>query len=714
MDTDERATPSARDETHRDTGSDRWRALSEQLGAEIDGARAEIARALQAQRAAEARLRELHVRNTEMQISAWAAERERQEAQAELARARAHIARTQPILREARTLLASMQSSKFWKVRNAWFTLKQRAGRHAFGAQPYWVPEVDEAGDVWERDAAYERWLLEHRVRPSDVQRMRDLLPLLTQRPTFSVLMPVYETPEEYLRAAIESVQLQAYPDWELCIADDASRKPHVRKVLEECAADDPRIKLVFRKTNGHIAATSNSALALATGDFVALLDHDDLLSIDALFENALVVNRRADVDIIYSDEDKLDERGRRRDPYFKPDWSPDSLLSRNYVSHLGVYRREVVEEIGGFRLGFEGSQDYDLILRASERTDRIEHIPRVLYHWRIHDESTASSRKQKGYAYDAAVRAIEESLSRRGEPGRVESSDRLPGTYTVRYELHDPGRVSVIIPTRDHGDDVDRCLQSLFERSTYGDIEVVLLDNGTTDRESLRVFGAWAEREPERVKLVAHDVPFNFSSINNYAARHSSGKYLLFLNNDTEILTPDWIEAMVEQAQRPSIGAVGAKLLYDDGTVQHAGVVIGLGGVAGHSHKYFPSDAPGYFGTLQTVNNFSAVTAACLMVRRDVFEEVGGFDEGLAIAFNDVDFCLRLQAAGYYNIYLPHVELSHYESKSRGHENTPEKMERFLREQQFMRERWRTGEAPDPHYNRNLTLNTEDYAIGL
>ncbi|MDB5093381.1 MAG: putative glycosyltransferase [Candidatus Eremiobacteraeota bacterium] len=714
MDTDERVAASSNVPTHTGAHSERWRALSEQLAADIEGVRAVAAAATRAQLAAEARLRALHVRNTEMQISAWAAERERQEAQAELARARAHIARTQPILREARTLLASMQTSKFWRVRNAWFTLKQRLRMHPFGAQPYWVPEVDEAGDAWERDAAYERWVLEHRVRPSDVRRMRDLLPLLTERPTFSVLMPVYETPEEYLRAAIESVQLQAYPDWELCIADDASRKPHVRKVLEEYAADDPRIKLHFRETNGHIAATSNSALAVASGDFVALLDHDDLLSVDALFENALVVNRRPDVDIIYSDEDKLDERGRRRDPYFKPDWSPDSLLSRNYVSHLGVYRRALIEEIGGFRPGFEGSQDYDLILRATERTGRVEHIPRVLYHWRIHEESTASSREQKGYAYDAAVRAIEESLARRGEPGRVESSERLPGTYTVRYELRDAGRVSLIVPTRDHGEDVDRCLRSVFERSTYGDIEVVLLDNGTTDRESLRVFGAWAEREPRRVKLVAHDVPFNFSSINNYAARQSSGKYLLFLNNDTEILTPDWIEAMVEQAQRPSIGAVGAKLLYDDGTVQHAGVVIGLGGVAGHSHKYFPGDAPGYFGTLQTVNNFSAVTAACLMVRRTVFEEVGGFNEELAIAFNDVDFCLRVQAAGYQNVYLPHVEIFHYESKSRGHENTPEKLERFYREQQFMRERWRTSEVADPHYNRNLTLDTENYALGL
>jgi GT2 family glycosyltransferase len=542
---------------------------------------------------------------------------------------------------------------------------------------------------------------------------MRDLLPLLAQRPTFSILMPVYETPEKYLRAAIESVQLQAYPDWELCIADDASQKQHVREVLEEYAADDPRIKIVYRETNGHIAEASNSALAIATGNFIALLDHDDLLAAEALFENALVINRHPDVDLIYSDEDKIDEHDRRRDPYFKPDWSPDSLLSRNYVSHLGVYRRSLVEEVGGFRTGFEGSQDYDLVLRVTERTNRIEHIPRVLYHWRIHSESTAFSRKQKGYAYDAAERAISEALERRGEPGRVEGLELLPGTYTVRYELRDAGRVSIVVPTRDHGEDVDRCLRSVFERSTYQNIEVVLLDNGSTDRDSLRVFGAWVEREPARVKLVTHDVPFNFSNVNNYAVRHASGSYLLFLNNDTEVITPDWIEAMVEQAQRPSIGAVGAKLLYADGTVQHGGVIIGLGSVAGHSHKYFRGDAPGYFGTLQTVNNFSAVTGACLMVRRAVFDEIGGFDERLAIAFNDVDLCLRIQAAGYCNVYLPHVELYHYESKSRGHENTPEKMERFLREQLYMRERWKTAEIADPHYNRNLTLMREDYAIG-
>jgi GT2 family glycosyltransferase len=713
MDTDERAFPVVSEASHLPEGADRWRALSGQLGAEVDSMRGDLARALAAQSAAQTRLRELHVRQVETQLAARSAEYERQHAAAELTRARLHIGRIQPLLRDARTLLISMQSSRFWKIRNGWFGLKKRLRLSSSGPQPWWVPDADDVNKVFERDPGYERWVHEHRMRPADIKRLREMLPLFTLRPTFSVLMPVYNTSEEFLRAAIESVQTQVYPDWELCIADDASTKPHVRQILQECAAGDPRIKLVFRESNGRIAATSNSALAIASGDFIALLDHDDVLTPDALFENALVVNRRPDVDIIYSDEDKIEE-GRLRDPYFKPDWSPDSLLSRNYVSHLGVYRRSLLQEIGGFREGFDGSQDYDLVLRASEHSGRVEHIPRVLYHWRIHDESTASHREQKGHAYDAAAQAIEQALVRRGEPGRVLGSDFLPGTYTVRYEIQRAGRISIIIPTRDHGDDVDRCLTSVFAGLTYPDIEVVLLDNGTTDRNSLSIFGSWLAREPERVKLVSYDVPFNFSKINNYAAQQSSGSYLLFLNNDTEVITPDWLEAMVEQAQRPSIGAVGAKLLYADGTVQHAGVIIGLGGVAGHSHKYFPSGAPGYFGTLQTVNNFSAVTAACLMVRRDVFDEVGGFDERLAIAFNDVDFCLRVQAAGYQNIYLPHVELFHHESKSRGHEDTPQKRERFFNEQVIMRERWNTGDYADPHYNRNLTLDTEDFAIGL
>jgi GT2 family glycosyltransferase len=690
----------------------RWRALAERLGGEVEQARRRAAEAEAQRDAATERLRRFEMDRLSTNSVVWMTDRELAVTQTMLDRARAHIARTQPYLRTMRQLIGSMQDSKFWRARNAWFALKQRLRINASGPQPRVEFEPDDVDPALDDDLDYEAWRRGHDVRADDLRRMRDVIAMLAYRPRFSVLVPVYDTPEILLRAALESVFAQVYPDWELCIADDASAQPHVRRVLEEYAARDRRVRVAFRETNGHIAATSNTALAAATGDFVVLLDHDDLLAPNALFENALLLNAHPDADMIYSDEDKIDESGRRSSPYFKPDWSPDSFLARMYTSHLGVYRRELVRAIGGFREGFEGSQDYDLVLRLTERTDRIHHIPQVLYHWRVHSGSTASGREQKGYAYEAATRALSEALERRGEPGRVEPNAAVPGLYTVRYAIRNPGRVSIIIPTRDHGEDVDRCLTSIFAHPGYDDLEIVLLDNGSRDPDSLRVFGRWAESRPDQVKLVRYDAPFNFSAINNHAVRHANGAYLLFLNNDTEVITPDWLGAMVEHAQRPGTGAVGAKLLYDDGSVQHAGVVIGLGGVAGHSHKHYEGDAPGYFYTLQTVNNYSAVTAACMMVRRAVFDEVGGFDEQLAIAFNDVDFCLRVRAAGYYNVYLPHVELYHHESKSRGYEDTPEKIERFLGEQTVMLERWSTDRRPDPHYNPNLTLLREDYAI--
>jgi GT2 family glycosyltransferase len=613
-----------------------------------------------------------------------------------------------------RSMLETIQSSKFWTLRNAWFRLKKGLKIDATGEMPLWLPDVAEFRDGETAPLPYERWMLEHRVRAADRRRMRNISAVLPHRPLLSVIMPVYDAPEQYLREAIESVIGQAYEHWELCIADDASPGTRVRAILEGYARTDSRIKLAFRTVNGHIAEASNTALELATGEFVALLDHDDVLAPDAFFEIAVAVNRQPDVDVIYSDEDKIDERGRRTMPYFKPDWSPDSLLARNYVSHLGVYRRSLVTELGGFRTGFEGSQDYDLLLRVTEHTERVAHIPHVLYHWRLHAGSTAAARTQKTYAYDAGRRALEEALERRGESGRVIHDELRTGLYSIRYAIRDPGDVCVIIPTRDHGDDLGRCLTALFERTTYPRFEVLVIDNGTTDPASLAILADWSNREPDRMRIERYDVPFNFSRINNFGATKTSAAYLLFLNNDTEIVTPDWIEAMIEQAQRPCIGAVGAKLLYADGTIQHAGVVVGLGGVAGHGHKHAQAEEPGYFFTLQATNNVSAVTAACLMVRRDVFEQVGGFDEQLAIAFNDVDLCLRILAAGYRNIYLPHVVLYHYESKSRGYEDTPEKQNRFAREQQYMRTRWKTDTEPDPYYNINLSRDTENYEIGI
>jgi O-antigen biosynthesis protein len=621
-----------------------------------------------------------------------------------------YAANLQPLIDDMSRRIRSMELSRFWKLRNAFFALKKRLGFSADGAwAPYRVPPL--LASAARSTEPYARWLQRNMVRSSDAVRMREMSETLPRRVTISVIMATFETPEQFLREAIESVRAQAFPYWELCIADDASTQPHVRRVLEEYAELDSRIKVTYRSENGHIARATNSALELAGGEFVGFLDHDDTLSPDALFEMALAINRFPDVDMLYSDEDKIDEQGLYCEPHFKPDWSPDSFLSRMYTCHFGVYRRTLIVELGGLRPEFSGSQDYDLVLRLTEKTDKIRHIPRVLYHWRKHVGSTSGTSDAKPYSSRAAERAIAEALERRGEPGSVGERADCAGVYIVRYSIRERKRVSVIIPTRDHGEDVDRCLASTFAKSGYDDLEVILLDNGSTEEASLTTFARWAAKDP-RVKVVRYDVPFNFSRINNYAVTQSTGHYLLFLNNDTEARSDGWIEAMVEQAQRPSIGAVGALLLYADDTVQHAGVIIGLGGVAGHSHKNYPRSANGHANMLKAINNYSAVTGACLMTRRDVFDRVDGFDEELTVAFNDIDLCLKIVESGYRIVNLPHVQLYHFESKSRGHDIGTFKIARSLSEQAKMRERWARIIAYDPSYSPNLTLDHEDYSI--
>ena len=569
------------------------------------------------------------------------------------------------------------------------------------------LPEIPRS-----EDETYQHWLSRNYPRKSDLIKIAETLEIFRSKPIISIIMPVFNPERDVLREAIESVIEQIYPHWELCIADDASTEPYVKSVLEEYSAQDPRIKVVFQAENGHIARASNASLAMATGEFVALVDHDDLLTPDALYEVALLLNKHPDADMIYSDEDKIKDDGTLIAPFFKPDWCPDSFLSRMYTAHLGVYRRSLVNEIEGFRVGYEGSQDYDLVLRLTEKTDKIFHIPRVLYHWRIHDNSTASTLDNKNYAYDAAQRAITDALSRRNVSAKAIPA---PGGYhSVRYTISDYKRVSLIIPTKDLGAVLDQCLNSIFEKTTYPNYEVVLIDNGSTEAETQAIIEQWTTKEPDRFTCKPLDIPFNYSKINNYAVTQAQGDYLLFLNNDTEALSPDWIDAMVEQAQRPCIGAVGGLLLYPDDTIQHAGVVGGIGGVAGHSHKYFPATAGGYFGQIHTINNYSALTAACLMCRRQVFEAVGGFEEELTVAFNDVDFCFKIVEQGYRNIYLPHVVLYHHESKSRGYEDTPEKVVRSQQEKRYMLNKWQHLIERDPCYNPNLTKEHEDFSIAV
>lgn len=560
----------------------------------------------------------------------------------------------------------------------------------------------------------YSRWRAKNCPREADLRKMAEIVEIFSYKPLISVVMPVFNTPDNFLREAIESVLNQIYPYWELCIADDASTTPHVQQILSEYTAKDSRIKVVLRTENGHICHCSNSALNLATGDFISLLDHDDVLTPDALYEVALLLNRHRDADMIYSDEDKLDPCNQLIDPYFKPEWCPDLFLSQMYVCHLGTYRHSLIKEIGGFRVGYEGSQDYDLVLRFTEKTDKIYHIPKVLYHWRLHANSAASGTEAKPYAYIAGKKALQEAIERRGEKGKVEGVPDFLGHYSVRYEITDYKLVSIIICTRDLADILDKCLASIFTKSVYPNYEVILIDNGSQEKQTELVLAKWKNKEPERFKPYRFDVPFNFSKINNYGVSKSQGDYLLFLNNDTEVISADWIDAMVEQVQRRLIGAVGAKLLYPDNTIQHAGVVMGLGNIANPPYRSMASDYPGYFSHNVDIKNFSVITGACLMCRREVFEAIRGFDEELVVAYNDVDLCLKIVAKGYRNVYLPHVVLYHHESKTRGYEDTPEKQERLRREANVIKTRWQKFINNDPCYSPNLTRDKTDYSIRI
>jgi glycosyltransferase involved in cell wall biosynthesis len=559
----------------------------------------------------------------------------------------------------------------------------------------------------------YKKWIKTHSPSKLHLEIFAAKVDDFAYKPLISVLMPTFNTPKTYLEKAIESVRRQVYPKWELCVVDDASTFAHVWETITHYKRLDARIKATRQTENGHICRASNVALTMCTGEYVALLDHDDMLSPDALYHVVELLNRHPETDMIYSDEDKIDSRGGRHTPYFKPDWCPDSFLSRMYTCHLGVYRRSLIEKIGGFRVGYEGSQDYDLVLRLTELTQRIRHIPKILYHWRIHPNSTAASIEAKPYALAAAKKSLSEALQRRKEPGRVLAFSKSP-YFIIRYEITRKGKVSILIPTRDQSEVLQKCLDSIFRNSSYSDFEVIVIDNGSIEDSSLETFAQWKNQEPERIRCIRMDAPFNYSKLNNYGVRASQGEYLLFLNDDTEVISSDWIEAMIEQSQRPSIGAVGAKLLYPNDTIQHGGIVAGMTGVAGHGHRGFPYASSGYFNHLMTVNNYSAVTGACLMCRRDAYDAVGGFNEELQVSFNDVDFCFKLLKAGTQNVWLPHVVLYHHESRSRGPEDTLEKRLRLQKESDYMFKRWGHIIESDPCYNPNLTRRSEDYKISI
>ena len=538
----------------------------------------------------------------------------------------------------------------------------------------------------------------------------RILAKQLAYQPLISILVPVYQVKPRFLKEMIASVLAQTYDNWQLCLVDDASKRHQqdIYATLKHYAEQDQRIVYKIREQNGHICNTTNDCLSLAQGEYVALLDHDDLLTQDALYEMAAALNGNMDLDIIYSDEDKVDEWGVFSTPYYKPDWSPHALWSKMYTCHLTVYRKSLVDEVGGFRVGFEGSQDYDLILRCSEKTKRIHHIAKVLYHWRIHPESTASAGNVKNYCADAGQKAVQDALSRRGIDASVHQVDGFSTTFLVKPKIIGSPLIDIIIPSRNGAGLLSTCLTSIFKNNAYAHFKVTIVDNNSDEQSFFELTDHWSQQEPERFQVIRDESPFNFSTINNLAVQKTNGDYLLFLNNDTEVISHDWLTGMLGYAQLEEVGAVGVKLLYPDNTIQHAGVATGLLGIAGHVMKHSNRKEHGYYSILQLVTNYSAVTAACLMLSRKKFKQVQGFTEHLQVAFNDVDLCLKIREQGLYNVYLPFVELYHYESKSRGYEDTDEKRERFEKEQLFMRQRWGKSLDNDPFYSPWLTLDGE------
>lgn len=528
----------------------------------------------------------------------------------------------------------------------------------------------------------------------------------------FSVLVPLYNTPESFLKAMIESVQAQTYKNWELCLADGSdSEHSFVGEICKKYADGDRRIKYEKLERNLGISENTNACIRMATGEYIALFDHDDLLHPSALYEVMRAICEHG-ADFIYTDENTFSEEPRDAyNPHFKPDFSPDTLRSYNYICHLSVFSRELLDSVGYFRSEYDGSQDYDLILRLTEKAKKVFHIRKILYYWRAHKNSVAQDVGAKPYTVTAAKKALAAHLERCGLKGEVLDSS-VPTTYHIKYEIDGNPLVSVIIPNKDHTDDLDICLKSLYEKSSYKNFEVIIVENNSTEKETFEYYEAIAQKHGN-VKIVKWEGNFNYSAINNFGVNYAKGEFILLLNNDVEIINGSCLEEMLMFAQRKDVGAVGAKLYYSDDTVQHAGVILGLGGTAGHAHKHFGRSHPGYMARASIAQNLSACTAACLMMRRDVFDEVGGLDENFEVAFNDVDLCMKIRKKGYLVVFTPYAELYHYESKSRGNDSTPEKLERFRGEIDRFKEKWQKQlDDGDPYYNPNLTLTRDDFSL--
>lgn len=560
---------------------------------------------------------------------------------------------------------------------------------------------------------SYERWRRKYGVTRQELARQRE--EHFEREPKFSIVVPLYRTPEKFLKELIRSVEEQTYANWELVLSDGSGADSPLAALLEELGKKE-KIRVLRHQQQLHISENTNEALAAATGNFIAFCDHDDLLSPDALYECAKLLNEKPETELIYSDEDKVDGAGRKFfEPHFKSDYNPELLCGMNYFCHLVVVKRELADRVGGLDPAYDGAQDYDYVLRCTEQTgpEQIGHIPKILYHWRSHQESTAENPESKKYAFQAGCRAVQAHYDRLGIRATVREG-RYPGLYETDYEILGEPLISILIPNKDHLADLMKCIHSIEEKSDYRNYEYIVIENNSTEPETFQGYKKLEEENP-RVKVVYYEGEFNFSDINNFGAKYASGDYYLLLNNDTEIIAPDCLRQLLGPCQRPEVGIVGAQLYYEDDIIQHAGVVLGFGGIAGHAFIGEKRGDNGYFSRIICAQNYSAVTAACMMVKASVYREVGGMSTDLRVAFNDIDFCMKVRAAGKLIVYNPRAELYHYESKSRGLENTQEKIERFNREVAQFLDRWGDQvKSGDPYYNPNLSLDKADFSLKL
>ncbi len=555
----------------------------------------------------------------------------------------------------------------------------------------------------------YKEWYRKYEITPEKIKAQREVH--FSYEPQFSIVIPLFNTRPKFLKEMVDSIRNQTYSNWELCLADGTGEKSPLIPILKDYAAKDSRIRYEILTENKGISENTNAAIRMAGGDFIVLADHDDIMPANALYECAKALNEDASIDVIYSDEDKVDMDGSKCfEPHFKSDFNLDLLCSMNYICHLFVVKKELMEQVGMLRSEFDGAQDHDFILRCCEKAKNIHHIPKILYHWRCHIDSTAANPESKMYAFEAGKKAVEEHYKRIGVPAVVEHG-QFYGMYRTKYQWKEQPLISILIPNKDHIEDLQKCMNSIEEKSTYKNYEFIIIENNSTEQETFDYYKDIEKKE--NVTVLYYKDEFNYSKINNFGVEHANGEYLLLLNNDTEIINPDCLSEMLGYCMREDVGIVGARLYYEDDTIQHAGVVLGFGGIAGHTFIGSSRYDNGYFSRIICAQDYSAVTAACMMTKKSLYREVGGLTEEFRVAFNDIDYCMKVRETGKLVVYNPAAELYHYESKSRGLEDTPEKVERFNSEVARFIDRWNKQlQEGDPYYNPNLSLNKADFSL--